>query len=87
MEFRDFDIASDLELYIKGDVIAFEDSFPGITLSSNMITEIRERVKGISTSVDAIGITAEFESSPVGFVIGSLKRSMWFRFFTLNQYT
>lgn len=73
MEFRDYDVSSDLEFYVKGDINAFEDSFPGISLPTEMINEIKQGMKGISRELGVIGITAEIESEPIGFIVASIQ--------------
>lgn len=73
MEFRDFTIHNDLELYVKGDVEAFKESFPGVTLPAEMISEISNGIRTISHLEETQGITAVEEHVPVGFVIVSLQ--------------
>ena len=73
MILREFEVRKDLDLYIKGDISAFKESFPGVSLPSEMITEISEEIKLIAGKSETVGITAVHESTPIGFVVGSLQ--------------
>ena len=73
MQIRDLDIRKDIDLYVKGDIDAFTNSFPGVKLPAEIISEITASIKAIPNNEYVHGITACEEFEPIGFVIAALQ--------------
>lgn len=71
-EFRSFDEDKDLDLYLQGDIAAFQESFPGVSLPAHIVSDISNTIKLLPIQEGAQGIRVLDASSPIGFVIASI---------------
>ncbi|OZG72194.1 hypothetical protein BTA51_17765 [Hahella sp. CCB-MM4] len=75
MEIKEFDIRRDLEFYLEGSKVAFEESFPGVSITNDLERDMRSSIAGIAGNEDMAGFTALLDSTPVGAVVVCLQ---WF---------
>ncbi|MES2818518.1 MAG: GNAT family N-acetyltransferase [Pseudomonadota bacterium] len=75
MDIVSLDLQRDLELYLEGEVEAFQHSFPGVSLSHVQRAEMKASVVELAGNQDFAAFTALSENRPVGFVVVSMQ---WF---------
>ncbi|AJQ95080.1 GNAT family N-acetyltransferase [Gynuella sunshinyii] len=72
MNIREFDYQNDISLYVSGDIEAFKESFPGITIPSILKSEIEHGFKSFCINDFNCAYTAVENEKPVGFVVVSI---------------
>jgi GNAT superfamily N-acetyltransferase len=75
MKIVPFVTSRDLDLYLEGDVVAFKESFPGVTITTDLMRDIRSGILGITHNEDMAAFTALIDELPIGFVTIS---KQWF---------
>lgn len=75
MKIMKFKAERDLDLYLEGDIAAFKESFPGITISHDLESQIRSGIYGIESHEDIDAFTLFENDYSVGFVVVSMQ---WF---------
>src|SRR5262245_57619378 len=77
MEIMPFNRSRDEALYIEGDTDAFMNSYPGVSVTSEIAANIRQSMDGLESSPHVAAFTL-IDGEPIGFVIVSLQ---WFYVF------
>ncbi len=75
MEIHNFDIRRDLDFYLEGDKVAFQESFPGVAITHDLERDMRSSIAGITGSEDIAGFTALQDGVPIGSIVVCLQ---WF---------
>jgi len=70
--FDHFSRARDFDLYSAGYLEAFQESFPGVPISSAILDDTRSAVGALESTEHTAAITALIEGKPVGFSVVSL---------------
>ncbi|WP_020407048.1 GNAT family N-acetyltransferase [Hahella ganghwensis] len=75
MDIQDFDIRRDLDYYLEGGKVAFQESFPGVVITSDLERDMRTGIAGINGNEDMAGFTALQDNVPIGSILVCLQ---WF---------
>jgi ribosomal protein S18 acetylase RimI-like enzyme len=73
MEIRAFNKQYDIPLYVEGDVEAWKESYPGVTLPLSAMSEIERGFKNYVSDDNCCAFTAIENEQPIGFVIVTLE--------------
>ena len=73
MEIREFDKKYDIPLYVEGDVEAWKESYPGVTLPLSAISEVERGFNNFVSDDSCCAFTAIVDEQPIGFVIVTLE--------------
>ncbi|MBL8262643.1 MAG: GNAT family N-acetyltransferase [Xanthomonadaceae bacterium] len=74
MEVLPFEMGRDLRLYIEGSTEAFLNSYPGVSVSSDIARDIEAGVRALASSSESVAFTL-CDDRPIGFVVVSMR---WF---------
>lgn len=73
MNIRTFQVRTDLDFYLEGDLEAFRKSYPGLSVPTSLISELRHGIEAIHSSDYVQGFTAENEFEQIGFIVSALQ--------------
>ena len=80
MDIVEYDPKRDFELYLNGDIEAFNFSFPGVSINGDLRSDIIFNLKSFEISDYKTAFTAILEGIPIGFVFIEMSG-----FFTIPQ--
>ena len=63
----------DLDLYVKGDLEAFRQSFPGLSVPGPLRSPMIQELKALETTEYCAAYTAVLDEEPIGFVIVEMR--------------